>query len=94
MSDIEGTYDEMKDKNKALENWMDIYMPLRIQHQITETVKECLSTKGQYLLGVVDNLMCNEYRERVFLDVGNSDLKEKCLDVLKQLKIDAEILTD
>lgn len=27
---IENTFDKLNDKNKALENWIDIYMPLRI----------------------------------------------------------------
>jgi hypothetical protein len=67
----ENNYDITMDKTRGLENWIDIYMPLRIQHQITETVKECLSRKGKYLLGVVDNLMCVELRSRVFKDVGN-----------------------
>ena len=30
MTHIEGTFDSLNDKNKSLENWMDIYMPLRI----------------------------------------------------------------
>ena len=50
-------------------------MPLRLQHQITETVRESFSKKGKYILGVVDNLMCQEFREKVFKDVGNPDLK-------------------
>ena len=32
MIHIENTFDALVDKNKGLENWMDIYMPLRIQH--------------------------------------------------------------
>lgn len=71
---IENSFDKTYDRTKSLENWIDIYMPLRTQHQITETVKNCLSRKGKYLLGVVDNLMCNELRQRVFTDVGNPAL--------------------
>ena len=90
---IEETFANLNDKNTSPQNWMDIYMPLRIQHQITETVKESLSVKGKYILGVVDGLMCEEYRARVFTDVGNPKLKEKCLDVIKQLKLEAATLT-
>ena len=32
MLNIELTFDEMNGRNKSMENWMDIYMPLRIQH--------------------------------------------------------------
>ena len=79
---LENSFDSTVDKTKSLENWIDIYMPLRLQHQITETVKECLSRKGKYLLGVVDNLMCQELRERVFKDVGQPNLQERCLEVI------------
>lgn len=93
MNFIESTFDALNDKNKSIENWIDVYMPLRIQHQITETIKESLTPKGKYILGVVDNLMCTEYRDRVFTDVGNPKLKERCLDIIKQLKIDSKTLT-
>jgi hypothetical protein len=53
-----------------------------------------LSRKGKYLLGVVDNLMCQELRERVFKDVGNPQLKERCLEVINKLHLEAKILTD
>jgi hypothetical protein len=30
MVNIENTFDKLRDKSKTLENWIDIYMPLRI----------------------------------------------------------------
>jgi len=30
--DLENTFDGTKDKTAALESWIDIYMPLRLQH--------------------------------------------------------------
>ena len=59
MVNIENGVDGTIDKTRSLENWIDIYLPLRIQHQITETVKECLPRKGRYMLGIADNLICN-----------------------------------
>jgi hypothetical protein len=56
---VENGIDITIDKSNSLENWIDIYMPLRNQHQITETLRECLEKKGKYMLGVVDNLICN-----------------------------------
>lgn len=91
---IENTFDKLNDKNKALENWIDIYMPLRIQHQITETVKDSLEPRGKYMLGVADQLMTNKFRERVFVDVGKPDLQEKCLSVIEALKLQADNLTE
>ena len=68
--EVENGIDITIDKSNSLENWIDIYMPLRNQHQITETLRECLEKKGKYMLGVVDNLICNQLRERVFNDIG------------------------
>ena len=85
MANIENTFDKLWNKSKTLENWIDIYMPLRIQHQITETVKDSFSAKGKYMLGIVDNLMCNKFRDRVFADVGSSELEKRCLSVIKAL---------
>ena len=93
MIHLENNFDLTLDKTRSLENWIDIYMPLRLQHQITETVKECLSRKGKYLLGDVDNLMCQELRERVFKDVGNPQLQQRCLEVINKLHLEAKILT-
>ncbi len=69
---LENNFDKAFDKTKSLENWIDIYMPLRIQHQLTETIKECLPTKGKHLLAIADNLICNQLRDRVFTDIGHS----------------------
>ena len=37
------------------------------------------------MLGIVDNLMCSKLRERVFIDIGNSELEKRCLEVIKRL---------
>lgn len=55
----------------SLENWIDIYMPLRIQHQITETIKPTLGTKkAKTILSKVDTLIVNRLKERVAQDIG------------------------
>jgi hypothetical protein len=36
--------------------------------------------------------MMSRLRERIFADVDYPDLKRRCLDVIKQLQIDADIL--
>lgn len=93
MQIVEDTFDGLKNKNKALENWMDIYMPLRVQRQITDTVKECLTQKGKYILGLVDKIMCNQFRKRIIQDIGHPELSKKCLAMIDKLKLEAEMLT-
>lgn len=90
---VEDGIDRTLDKASSLENWIDIYMPLRLQHQITETIRECLNKKGKYLLGIVDNLICKQLREKVFTDIGNPMLQERCLEVIRRLQLDADILS-
>ena len=87
-------YDSNIDKIKSLENWIDIYMPLKLQHQISQTIKECLATrKAKHLLGVVNNLICDQLRLKVFKDVGVPSLLKKCIALIDRLKLEAEILT-
>lgn len=81
-------------QQSKLENWIDIYMPLKLQHQITESLKMCLKDKRQrYMLGIVDNLIQKHLRKKVFDDIGGDHLKEKCLKLIERLKLDAKILT-
>lgn len=67
-------------------------MPLRTQHQITETIKECLPRRGKYILAMVDKQMCEQLRSRLFMDVKDGNFKNLCLDVIEQLKLEADIL--
>jgi len=45
------------------------------------------------MLGIADNIICGKLRDRVFKDVGKPELKERCLELIKQLRLDADILT-
>lgn len=90
---LEGSLDGFLDRNVSLENYIEVYLPLRVQHQITETVKNSLSEKGQHTLAIVDLLMCEQLRDRVFQDVGHPGMQRKCLEILQQLKLDAQILS-
>ena len=90
---LENDFDITRDRTESLENWTDIYLPLKLQHQITETLKDCLPRNGKYILGIADSLVCNQLRERIFTDIGRPELKERCLELIARLKIDAEILT-
>ena len=81
MADIETHFKEIeifadKNRNKTMElqNWIDVYMPLRFQYQLQETMKECLTRKGKFMLSVVSNEMCDQLRERLFNDVNNEEL--------------------
>jgi len=44
-------------------------------------------------LGIADSLICEKLRERIFKDVGRPELRERCLELIERLKLDAEVLT-
>lgn len=92
---IENELDKASNRVDGLQNWLDIFMPLRMQHQITETIKECLPKRGKYILAMVDKQMCEQLRERIFADTKtHGDLQARCLDVIAELKLEAEILEE
>lgn len=72
---------------------MDIYMPLRFQHQIEETMKQCLPKKGKFMLALTTNQMTDHLRKRMFTDIKTDQMMDKCLKVVRELKLDADILT-
>ena len=90
---IEKTVDTLENSIKTLENWIDIYMPLRLQHQITETIKPTLSTvKAKTLLSKVDSLIVANLKERVAQDMGDPQLIERVNEVISRLELDVQIL--
>ena len=94
LNEVQTGYDSNIDKIKSLENWIDIYMPLKLQHQISQTIKECLSTrKAKHLLGVVNNLICDQLRLKVFKDIGVPSLLKNCISLIDKLKLEADVLT-
>lgn len=89
---LENQHDVNSNKTKELQSWIDIYMPLRFQHQLQETLKDCLPRKGRYMLSVVSNEMCAQLRERMFNDIDDPLMLDRCLYVIKELQMEAEIL--
>ena len=49
---------------------MDVFMPLRIQHQIFENLREVLPRRYQHMLGLTDKTMTEALRERMLAAMG------------------------
>ena len=47
----------------VLQNWLEKYQPLRIQHQITHTLSFCLNRKAKKLLVDYDQSICEAMRD-------------------------------
>ena len=59
-----------------------------------ETIKECLPPKGQHMLAIVTEQMMDQLRQRMLDDTGSRRLREKCFSIIKELKAEAEVLTE
>lgn len=75
--------DQVKNTLKALESWVEKYQPLRTQHQITNTLNECLNRKAREKLQVYDFTISNELREKILSDLGSPSLREKALNFIE-----------
>jgi len=95
LNDLLDRYHKMQAKRDRLENWIDIYMPLKLQHQMTETLRVCIyDKKSRHMLGIVDDLIQKHLRERVYQDIGDPQMEKRCLDLIEKLKLEADSLTD
>lgn len=50
--------DETCNNQKSLQNWVEKYEPLKVQHQITDTLASCLNRKAKMKLGEYDLQVC------------------------------------
>lgn len=84
---IENTNDKLDIKMSEQKNWMDVFLPLRMQHQIFENLKEVLPRRYQHTLGLVDKQMTEALRGRMLAAMsGNKHmvpLLDKCLEVVE-----------
>ena len=76
---------------------MDVFMPLRLQHQVFENMKEVLPRRYQHTLGLVDKNMTEALRGRMMAAMGGNKaltpLLDECLKVVEQLKLQADVIT-
>ena len=50
--------EDTTNQQKALQNWVEKYEPLKFQHQITDTLAQCLNRKAKLKLGEYDLKIC------------------------------------
>ena len=57
-------------------------MPLKLQHQMSETIIDCLDKKAKIRFIELNTIMANALREDIIRDTGHPKLKAKCLDLI------------
>ena len=94
MKRLEWKNEELKNEVKSLENWVEKYVPLRLQHQIGQSVYKFLSKKHQRKFQDQIDRRCVELRTEVMKDVGIPRLQQKCLSILSDMRLEEDLLME
>lgn len=73
-------------------NYVEKYFPLKVQHQINETVGECISAKHKIRFSEISTLMSDTLRHEIMSDLGNTKFKNKVLDLIEKVRLEADML--
>jgi hypothetical protein len=84
----------VNNQQASIENWVEKYLPLKLHHIIVETVGDVLTPEQQERYFAQSKQMSRVLRKAVLEDQGNSSLKYKVLDVLTNLRLEAQLLND
>jgi len=94
MKEIDRSHDSLKNAQTSLESFVEKYMPLKMQHQMSQTILDCLDKKARQRFFELNNIMTDALREDIIKDSGHPKLKAKCLDLITKLRIEAEVLNE
>ena len=67
-------------------------MPLKMQHQMSETIMDCLDKKAKTRFIELNSVMASALRDDIIKDSGHPKLRAKCLDIISKLRIETSIL--
>ncbi len=74
---------------RSMQNWIEKYEPLKVQHQITDTLASCLNRKAKQKLGEYDIHVCETLREQILSDFGNPAIHERVFALIEKLERDS-----
>lgn len=93
MKNIVGELSKKLDSNvnemRTLQNWIEKYEPLKVQHQITDTLASCLNRKAKQKLGEYDIHVCETLREQILSDFGNPAIQDRVFALIEKLERDS-----
>ena len=79
----------MLDQQASLESFVDKYMPLKLQHQMNETLLDCFDKKAKLRFIELNTVMTDALRDEVLKDTGHPKMKAKCLDLITKMRLEA-----
>ena len=83
--------EEISNQQVSLENWIEKYLPLKLQHQITETVEPCVPQEMRERFIEISRGIAANLRKEIVQDTGNSYLKKKTLDLITVLRLERTV---
>lgn len=83
--------EEISNQQVSLENWIEKYLPLKLQHQITETVEPCVPHEMRERFIEISRGIAANLRKEIVQDTGNSYLKKKTLDLITVLRLERTV---
>lgn len=90
---MDATHESIQNQQISIENWIEKYIPLVIQHRIYETMENVLDKKQLIKLKAINDDLTTVLREEILKDTGHSRLKQKTLDIISKLRVEARVLT-
>ena len=92
MKVIDEAHGTLLNTQLALESYVEKYMPLKMQHQMSETIIDCLEKKAKIRFIELNTIMANTLRDEIIRDNGHPKLKAKCLDLITKLRVESAVL--
>ena len=68
---------------------MEKYLPLKMQHQMSETLIDCLDKKAKARFIELNTAMATALRDDIIKDSGHPKLRSKCLDIISKLRVES-----
>ena len=92
MKEINQEHGVLTDQQLSLESYVEKYLPLRLQHQMAESVMDCFNKKDRLKFKEYNDTMAEALRDEIIKDCGHPKLKDKCLDLISKLRIETNLL--
>ena len=63
-----------------------------MQHQMSETIIDCLDKKAKTRFIELNTVMASALRDEIIKDTGHPKLRAKCLDIISKLRVESQVL--
>ena len=90
MKRFEFKTEEIKNEVLSLENYVEKYVPLRIQQQIGQAVVKFIGKNKQIRFMEMSNSLCTKIRNEIVKDNGSPRIHERCLGIITEMRLEEE----